>query len=160
MLHLHGAGNGWNPGLHTCWANTLPKQATPPPHSCPELFNLENLYIQFFFLFKKEKREEREEKCSWVLKVFPISPSEVSIFFLFVSALILSPPTVTVLLRSCSRWPCIAVCSPGGIFQQQSILVSECHELVKFFLLSAEAHVLNKHGTVCKKAAVVHDWVT
>lgn len=161
MLHLHGAGNGWNPGLHTCWASTLPKQATPtPPPQLPRALQPRKSIHSIVFFFFWRKREKREGECSWVLKVFPISPSQVSIFFLFVSALILSPPTVTVLLRSCSRWPCIAVCSPGGIFQQQSILVSECHELVKFFLLSAEAHVLNKHGTVCKKAAVVHDWVT
>lgn len=120
--------------------------------SCPELFALENLYF-----FKEGKRERGGEGERMLMSCKSVSQSEVCMFFMLVNELIFITSTVTFLLRNCSSWPCNALCSPGRTFHQQSILVLEFHELIKFFLFSAEEHVLNKHGAVYKKAELVHN---
>lgn len=148
MLHLHGAGNGIQGPMHAERAFDQNKLHTQLPRT---------LWPRKSIFFKEGKRERGGEGERMLMSCKSVSQSEVCMFFMLVNELIFITSTVTFLLRNCSSWPCNALCSPGRTFHQQSILVLEFHELIKFFLFSAEEHVLNKHGAVYKKAEVVHN---
>lgn len=88
--------------------------------------------------------------------MFPISPSEVSMFFLFVSALILSPQQSRSFSEVVLGGHVLQSVALEGYFNSKASWFQNAMSLSSSSY-SQLKHVLNKHGTVCKKAAVVHD---